>query len=45
MELDLLFEFLWNGKDGDSAKAKIAWSDVCFPKKEGSWLEKFTSLE
>jgi len=28
-------QFLWNGKDSDSAKAKVAWSDVCFPKKEG----------
>jgi hypothetical protein len=27
--------FLWNGKDSDCAKAKVAWSDVCFPKKEG----------
>jgi hypothetical protein len=28
-------QFLWNGKDSDFAKAKVAWSDVCFPKKEG----------
>jgi hypothetical protein len=28
--------FLWNGKDGNMAKAKVAWGgDVCFPKKEG----------
>jgi len=27
--------FLWNGKDSNSAKAKVAWNDVCFPKKEG----------
>jgi hypothetical protein len=27
--------FLWNGKDVSSAKAKIAWNDVCFPKKKG----------
>jgi len=26
--------FLWNGREGSAAKAKIAWSDVCFPKKE-----------
>jgi hypothetical protein len=26
---------LWNGKDSDSVKAKVAWNDVCFPKKEG----------
>ncbi|XP_059442158.1 uncharacterized protein LOC132174537 [Corylus avellana] len=27
--------FLWNGKDVEAAKAKVAWSEVCFPKKEG----------
>ena len=27
--------FLWNGKDVEAAKVKVAWSDVCFPKKEG----------
>jgi hypothetical protein len=39
--------FLWNGKDSDSAKAKVVWNDVCFPKKGGggSWIEKFRSLE
>jgi hypothetical protein len=26
--------FLWNGKDVKAAKAKVAWNDVCFPKKE-----------
>jgi hypothetical protein len=27
--------FLWNGKDIEAAKAKVAWNDICFPKKEG----------
>jgi hypothetical protein len=27
--------FLWNGKDDCSAKAKVSWTEVCFPKKEG----------
>jgi hypothetical protein len=27
--------FLWNGKDVEAAKAKVAWNDICFPKKEG----------
>jgi hypothetical protein len=27
--------FMWNGKDSTSAKAKVAWSEVCYPKKEG----------
>jgi hypothetical protein len=27
--------FLWNGKDIEATKAKVAWSNVCFPKKEG----------
>ena len=27
--------FLWNGKDVEAAKAKVAWADVCYPKKEG----------
>jgi hypothetical protein len=27
--------FLWNEKDEGAAKAKVSWSDVCFPKKEG----------
>jgi hypothetical protein len=27
--------FLWNGKDCDSTKAKVAWGDICFPKSEG----------
>jgi hypothetical protein len=27
--------FLWNGKEGSSAKAKMAWKELCFPKKEG----------
>jgi hypothetical protein len=26
--------FLWNGKDGNSAKTKVSWGDVCFPKKQ-----------
>jgi hypothetical protein len=27
--------FLWNGKEVGSARAKVAWSAVCCPKKEG----------
>lgn len=27
--------FMWNGKDSVYAKAKVAWSELCFPKKEG----------
>jgi hypothetical protein len=27
--------FLWNGKDESSARAKIAWDEICLPKKEG----------
>jgi hypothetical protein len=27
--------FLWNGKCEGAAKAKVSWSDLCFPKKEG----------
>jgi hypothetical protein len=27
--------FLWNGKGVKAAKAKVAWSEICFPKKEG----------
>jgi DNA polymerase III psi subunit len=27
--------FMWNGKDSTSAKAKVAWSEVCYLKKEG----------
>jgi hypothetical protein len=27
--------FLWNGKDVEATKAKVAWNDICFPKKEG----------
>lgn len=27
--------FLWNGKDGEFAKAKVAWGEICFPKTEG----------
>jgi hypothetical protein len=26
--------FLWNGRDGNAAKAKMAHNDLCFPKKE-----------
>jgi hypothetical protein len=26
--------FLWNGRDGNIAKAKMASNDLCFPKKE-----------
>jgi hypothetical protein len=29
--------FLWNGNTVGSAKAKISWMDLCFPKKEGGW--------
>jgi hypothetical protein len=29
-----LNRFLWNGKD-ENAKAKVAWEQVCVPKKEG----------
>jgi hypothetical protein len=27
--------FLWNGKDVKATKAKVAWSEICVPKKEG----------
>jgi hypothetical protein len=27
--------FMWNGNIVGSAKAKISWKDLCFPKKEG----------
>jgi hypothetical protein len=27
--------FLWNGKEGNSAKAKVAWGYVYYPKREG----------
>jgi hypothetical protein len=27
--------FLWNGMDEGAAKAKVSWSNLCFPKKEG----------
>ncbi|KAK2658646.1 hypothetical protein Ddye_005179 [Dipteronia dyeriana] len=27
--------FLWTGVEGDSKGAKISWSDICLPKKEG----------
>lgn len=27
--------FLWNGRDSGSAEVKVAWADLCFPKKEG----------
>ena len=27
--------FLWNGVEGSSKGSKIAWSDICIPKKEG----------
>ncbi|KAK3229982.1 hypothetical protein Dsin_001863 [Dipteronia sinensis] len=27
--------FLWRGIEGDSKGAKICWSDICLPKKEG----------
>jgi hypothetical protein len=38
--------FLWNGKDGEFAKEKVAWDEICFPKKRG-WFgaEKLGSLE
>jgi len=27
--------FIWNGKNGNFAKAKIAWNEICYPKREG----------
>jgi hypothetical protein len=27
--------FLWNVNYGNAAKAKVSWTDICFPKKEG----------
>jgi hypothetical protein len=27
--------FLWTGKSEGSAKAKVSWNALCFPKKEG----------
>jgi hypothetical protein len=27
--------FLWNGNSVGSAKAKVSWKDVCYPKREG----------
>ncbi|XP_059430260.1 uncharacterized protein LOC132163900 [Corylus avellana] len=27
--------FLWNGKTEGSAKAKVSWQELCYPKKEG----------
>lgn len=31
--------FLWNGKDSVYDEAKVAWSELCFPKKEGLGLK------
>ena len=28
--------FLWNGKSEGAAMAKVSWSNICFPKKEGN---------
>jgi hypothetical protein len=28
--------FLWNGHSSSYAKAKVAWTNLCYPKKEGS---------
>ncbi|XP_059455969.1 uncharacterized protein LOC132186126 [Corylus avellana] len=30
--------FLWNGNEEGVAKAKVSWSDLCFPKREGGVL-------
>jgi len=27
--------FLWNGNDGTAAKARVSWTEICFPKKDG----------
>ncbi|KAG7552176.1 hypothetical protein ISN45_Aa06g027810 [Arabidopsis thaliana x Arabidopsis arenosa] len=43
----LCSSFLWHGKAGIASGAKVAWHDICFPKKEGglglrhigSWIE------
>jgi hypothetical protein len=32
--------FLWNGNDGNAAKAKVSWTEICFPKKEGGLVLK-----
>jgi hypothetical protein len=26
--------FLWYGNYGNAAKAKVSWTDICFPKKK-----------
>ena len=36
--------FLWNGVEGSSKGSKIAWSDICIPKKEGGLGIKDLSL-
>jgi hypothetical protein len=38
-------QFLWNGKDGNSPKVKVAWDEVCFPKKGGLGFEESGGLE
>jgi len=38
--------FLWNGKDGNMAKAKVAWGGCMFPKERGRFgLEMPWGLE
>ena len=31
----LIRNFLWSGNDLDPHKAKVAWRDICYPKKQG----------
>ena len=31
----LIRNFLWSGNDLDPYKAKVAWRDICYPKKQG----------
>jgi hypothetical protein len=33
-------KFLWNGNGECVAKAKVSWSDICFPKEGGLGLKK-----
>ena len=35
MHLKIMRSFLWSGSDMSTTRAKVAWDQVCFPKKEG----------
>ena len=37
----IICNFLWSGNEVNPHRAKVAWREICCPKKQGAWVSMF----